>query len=341
MMSPSPGSAPLGARRRLVPPDIGTGIAVTAAVSVPAPRAQPTATAILSALTDAVITTDRAGRVSYMNPAAERACGRSHTDVLGGTLGRLLRRDPRRARRIDDGASDSEPHIYQLICRSGALRSIEVCEAVLADERGLPAGRVFVCRDVGAALALSQAMHHGALHDALTGLTNRRGLLERLQEGLATAERLGKPMAVCFLDVDGLKGVNDSEGHSGGDQLLRSIAHRLSASVRASDTVARTGGDEFVVVLHRLEHARDAAVVTHSLTRRLARPHRIGGKLIEATASMGWGFYPEDGRDAQSLLATADRAMYVAKRARVASCADNRPQPHEDAGGLPGNRLVP
>ena len=334
MQSPSPASpAPLFTRRRAVPP--GMGLASASAARVPVANAQPTATAILSALTDAVITTDRAGRVSYMTPAAEKASGWAHADALGGSLAQLLRRDPRPARRIDDGGGDSEPRVYHLICRSGAQRAIEVCEALRADERGLPAGRVFVCRDVGAALALSQAMHHGALHDALTGLTNRRGLLERLQEGLTTAERLGKPMAVCFLDVDGLKGVNDSEGHSGGDQLLRSIAHRLSASVRASDTVARTGGDEFVVVLHRLEHARDAAVVTHSLTRRLARPHRIGGKLIEATASMGWGFYPEDGRDAQSLLATADRAMYVAKRARVASCADTRPQPHEDAGGTP------
>ena len=308
-------AAPFITRRRAIPPAMG----LTTAADVPAPTAQPTAAAILSALTDAVITTDRAGRVNYMNPAAERASGWIHTDVRGERLARLLRRDPRRARRVEDGSTDSGPRVYQLICRSGAVRTIEVCEAVLADERGRSAGRVFVCRDVSVAAALSEALHHGALHDALTGLTNRRGLLERLQDGLATAERLGTPLAVCFLDVDGLKAVNDVEGHGGGDQLLRSIAHRLSASVRASDTVARIGGDEFVVVLHRLEHARDAAVVTQSLTRRLARPHRIGGKLLAATASLGWGFYPDDGRDAQSLLATADRAMYQAKRARVSA----------------------
>jgi len=290
--------------------------------TMPAPKAQPTALAILSALTDAVITTDRAGRVSYMNPAAQRACGWSHTEVVGGSLARLIRRDPRRARRVDDGRTEADPRVYQLIGRSGALRPIEVCEAVLTDERGQPAGRVFVCRDVSAAVALSKALQHGALHDALTGLPNRRGLHERLQESLASAERLGTPMAVGFLDVDGLKGVNDVEGHSVGDQLLRSIARRLSASVRAADTVARIGGDEFVVVLHRLTHTHDAAVVTRSLTRRLARPHRIAGKRIDATASMGWAFYPEDGRDAQSLLVTADRAMYEAKRARPAGCRD-------------------
>ena len=307
-------SASLITRRRAVPP----GLNLAAGAVVPGAIAQPTATAILSALTDAVITTDRAGRVNYMNPAAERATGWASADVRGGSLARLLRRDPRRARRVGDASSDSEPRVYQLICRSGTLRTIEVGEAGLVDECGQPAGRVLVCRDVTAAVALSQALHHGALHDALTGLTNRRGLLERLQESLATAQSLAKPMAVCFLDIDGLKSVNDSEGHSAGDQLLRSVARRLSASVRASDTVARIGGDEFVVVLHRLEHARDVAVVSRSMTRRLARPHHIGAKLIEATASMGWGFYPDDGRDAQSLLVTADRAMYEAKRARLA-----------------------
>ncbi len=318
MPATSTASGPLLVPRR----DEPSGLRLAATVGVPTATAQPTATAILSALTDVVITTDRAGRVSYMNPAAERVSGWAPTDVLGGPLAQLLRRDPRRSRRVDDGSTHADPRVYQLVCRSGALRPIEVCEATLADERGVSSGRVFVCRDVGAALALSQAMHHGALHDSLTGLTNRRGLLERLQVGLATAERLNTPLAVCFLDVDGLKSVNDVEGHGGGDQLLRSIAHRLSASVRAADTVARIGGDEFVVVLHRLEHVRDTEVVNRSLTRRLSRPHRIGGKLIAATASLGWGFYPDDGRDAQSLLATADRAMYQAKRARVGARAD-------------------
>lgn len=134
MTSPSTASRPpLVTRRRTVPPTMG----VAAAARKPVANAQPTATAILRrALTDAAITTDRAGRVSGLNPAAEQASGWAHADALGESLAQCLRRDPRRARRIDDDGGDSEPRVYHLICRSGALRTIEVCESVLADERG-------------------------------------------------------------------------------------------------------------------------------------------------------------------------------------------------------------
>ncbi|MEP7116528.1 MAG: diguanylate cyclase [Acidobacteriota bacterium] len=320
MPVPARGSAARhGVQHRPHHPDVRVGSSLAEAVPVAPGKARPTATAILRALADVVISADRDGRVTYMNPAAERASGWSLSDLLGGPLQGLLRSDPRRTRRGEDSELNGQPRACQLICRSGALRSIEVSESTLDDERGLNMGRVFVCRDIGPALALSQALQHGALHDALTGLTNRRGLLERLQEGLAIAARRGKPLAVCFLDVDGLKAVNDGAGHSGGDQLLRSIARRLSMSVRASDTVARIGGDEFVVVLPRLEHARDTLAVTHTLTQSLARPHRVAGRTLAATASMGWAYYPNDGCDAQSLLGTADRAMYAAKRQRMSA----------------------
>lgn len=331
MPSPSAGSAPtLLVGRGTVTPDVRFGPAGV----FPAMVGRPTPTAILSALPDAVIVTDGDGRVTYLNPAAERASGWSHADVLGASVSRLLRRERRRALASKNlhVAGDSQP--YQLVSRTGTPRAVEACESVLTDERGLPTGRIYVCRDVGAALALSQAMAHGALHDPLTGLANRRRLLERLQEALTAAARRETPVGVCFLDVDGMKAVNDSQGHDAGDLLLRSIATRLLASVRASDTVARIGGDEFVVVLHRLEHPRDAAPVTRSLTRRLHRPHRVGTRKVRITASMGWAFSSKDGREPQELLVTADRAMYEAKRARAAASVGGpaEPQVHSTKG---------
>lgn len=280
--------------------------------------AAPAASTILHALSDVVITTDRAGRVNYVNPAAERASGRSLSEVVGASLSCLLRQDARRSRRLDDRSGDGDqPGLYLLIDRAGTPRPVETSQAVIADERGVAIGRVFVCRDIGPALALSQSMSYGALHDPLTGLANRRGLLLRLDEALAAAGRAKAPLAVGFLDVDGMKAVNDREGHDAGDQVLQSTASRLSTSVRASDTVARIGGDEFVVVLHRLGHANDAVAVTESLTRRLARPHVVGGRPLHITASLGWAFFPRDGHGSHELLRAADRAMYAAKRARA------------------------
>lgn len=285
---------------------------------VPATR-PPTEAAILRALSDAVITTDGHGRVSYLNPAAERLSGWLPSDLVGVPLSRVLRRDARRSRRLDDGHDDGQPHPYVLIDRRGRPRPVEACESVLTDERGGSSGRVFVCRDVGAALALSQAMSHRALHDPLTGLANRRGLLDRLHEAIASATHAGTSVAVCFLDVDGMKAVNDLHGHDAGDALLQSIANRLSTSVRATDTVARIGGDEFVVVLHRMTHADDTAAVTTSLTRRLARPHTVGGRLLRVDASLGWAHFPRDGHQPPELLRAADLAMYAVKRARAAT----------------------
>jgi len=281
---------------------------------------RPSATAILSALPDAVIATGGDGRVIYLNPAAERVSGWSQADVLGVFVSRLLRRE-RRQEAAATGLVPGQSQPYQLFGRTGSPRAVEASLSVLSDERGCPIGRIYVCRDVGAALAHSQAMSHGALHDPLTGLANRRRLLERLQGALVAAAQTGTSVGVCFVDIDGMKAVNDELGHNAGDLLLRSVATRLLNCVRASDTVARIGGDEFVMVLHRLEQTNDARTVTQSLTRRLNRPHDVGVQLVQITASMGWAFSPEDSRDPHELLACADRAMYTAKRARSGASA--------------------
>jgi len=149
----------------------------------------------------------------------------------------------------------------------------------------------------------------------LTGLPNRMLLNDRLTEAIALARRHQKPLAVCFLDVDGFKRINDALGHAAGDQLLRSIASRLSGALRASDTVCRFGGDEFVIVLSEIEHADHASAVAAKLRDAAAGPHRIDGRDVAVTVSVGAAIFPDHGRDADTLIAHADAAMYEAKHA--------------------------
>jgi diguanylate cyclase (GGDEF)-like protein len=158
-------------------------------------------------------------------------------------------------------------------------------------------------------------MSHLAQHDALTGLPNRLLLNDRLAEAIALAHRRGKPLAVLFLDVDRFKAINDSLGHLAADRILRSVATRLSGALRQSDTVCRYGGDEFVIVLPEIEHMDDAEFVATKLLRAVAEPHRVDAHDVTVTASVGVSLYPDHGRDAVTLIAHADAAMYDAKRA--------------------------
>ena len=129
------------------------------------------------------------------------------------------------------------------------------------------------------------------------------------------AQRHKKPLGVLFVDVDGFKALNDAHGHAMGDRLLRATADRLKGMLRQSDTVCRTGGDEFVVLLSELERAEDAVVVARKLLRASAEPNRLDSTEISLTVSIGISLYPSHGLTADALIANADAAMYVAKRA--------------------------
>ena len=153
-----------------------------------------------------------------------------------------------------------------------------------------------------------------AERDFLTGLPNRALLADRLAQSIALAQRHGKRVAVMYLDLDNFKGINDSLGHSVGDQLLQSTARRLEGCVRHSDTVSRQGGDEFVVLLSEVEAARDAARAAEKLIKAMAEPHLIGDHRLNVTLSIGISLYPDDGADAEAVLTNADTAMYHAKR---------------------------
>ncbi len=155
---------------------------------------------------------------------------------------------------------------------------------------------------------------HIAEHDFLTGLSNRFVLMARLEQAIALAERHGEKVALMFIDLDHFKQINDSLGHVVGDQLLQSVARRLQVCVRASDTVSRQGGDEFAVLLSEVTQAQDAAAIAQKLSEAMAEPHVIDGHHLHATLSVGIAVFPDDCKDADTMIEYADTAMYHAKR---------------------------
>jgi diguanylate cyclase (GGDEF)-like protein len=160
----------------------------------------------------------------------------------------------------------------------------------------------------------NQQLRSVALYDSLTGLPNRVLLNDRLEQAISRAARAGKMCALMFVDLDGFKAVNDSRGHRVGDILLQQVAGRMTDAVRREDSVARIGGDEFVVVLSEVPRKEDAEAVARKLLSELARPYTIDGHAANVSASVGVSLYPADGVEPQALLARADAAMYAIKQ---------------------------
>jgi len=169
-------------------------------------------------------------------------------------------------------------------------------------------------RDITAQKQAAVQIEHMAYHDQLTGLANRRLLHDRMTQAISSAVRRQAHLAVLYLDLDHFKWVNDSMGHPAGDALLLQVAQRLQMCVRAEDTVARVGGDEFVLMLGNIAHAEDAAVMADKLIAALSDPVLIHDEELRITPSIGISLCPQDGRDADELLKHADAALYQAKQ---------------------------
>ena len=159
-----------------------------------------------------------------------------------------------------------------------------------------------------------QQIEYQATHDALTGLPNRTLLADRLQQCMGFADRFGSKVAVAFVDLDQFKLINDSMGHHIGDELLMTMAQRLSKCVRESDTVVRLGGDEFVLLVTSLQKVEDIALSMQRVLAAVAEPCVIEGRDFIVSCSIGISIYPDDGHDSNSLLKQADSAMYKAKQ---------------------------
>lgn len=159
----------------------------------------------------------------------------------------------------------------------------------------------------------SRALESLAMHDALTGLPNRRLLMDRLSSSIAHAHRNKSTMAVMYLDLDGFKQINDSLGHDAGDALLKMVADRLVAAVRQEDTVARMGGDEFVIGLWELNPAEGVDKLVTKVIQAVSQPYRIQDRDVRITASVGVGIYPQHGDAVKKLMKSADLALFEAK----------------------------
>lgn len=280
----------------------------------------------LDSIGDAVVSTDASGCITYLNPVAARMTGWSLQEAAGRPLQNVVRIIDAESRKpvpnplamamLQDETVGLGANCL-LVRRDGHESAIEDTAAPMRDPRGRVTGAVIVFRDVGAAREMSQRMSHLAQHDTLTGLPNRLLLRDRLNRAVEAARRHGHLVSVLFMDLDGFKRVNDSLGHAAGDLVLQSVARRIAAGVRSSDTVSREGGDEFVVLLSEVARAEDAALSAGKLLAAIALPHHVGAQDLRVTASVGIALFPADGADAALLLGRADRALLHAKaRAR-------------------------
>ncbi len=168
---------------------------------------------------------------------------------------------------------------------------------------------------------LTEELRRRALHDDLTGLANRPAFWDRLTHRLDQADRRDAPFAVLFFDLDGFKVVNDTLGHAAGDQLLVEVARRITGLLRAGDTAARVGGDEFLVLLDEVADDDAALTVAQRLNDALNTPYEIGGRTFTTTSSTGVAVGPHGFTTADAVVAAADGAMYVAKRRGGGTCA--------------------
>jgi diguanylate cyclase (GGDEF)-like protein/PAS domain S-box-containing protein len=284
--------------------------------------AQTRAQITLNSIGDAVISVDMHGDVDYLNVAAERmtawsldeARGRPVDDILAivdSVTGRPIVNPLEYILRGDSTASLEDECV--LVDRHGRHLPIEDSAAPIQDWDRQLVGAVMVFRDISRNVALTAKMRHLAQHDFLTSLPSRMLLNDRVALSIALARRSKAYPVLLFLDLDKFKHINDSLGHSVGDQLLQAVAQRLLACVRTSDTVSRYGGDEFVILLADERHPQDAALTAEKILHALATPFLIGEQELHTSTSIGIGVFPFDGTDAATLIKNADTAMYHAK----------------------------
>ncbi len=282
--------------------------------------------AIVDNMVDGVITIDARGRIASFNPAASRMFGYAPEEVIGHNVS-LLMPEPDASRHdsyIDNYMSGKTARVIGVGREvDGRRKSGSIFPMSLAVSRIERHGQpmfIGLTRDITERKRAEAAIERLAFYDPLTGLANRRLLLDRLNQALAASQRSGRHGAVLFIDLDNFKALNDTLGHGMGDRLLLSIAQRLQASLRAQDSVARWGGDEFVVLLQELGSERDPAALhaeaaAEKLLRVLGQPHQLDDVVHHSTPSIGIVLWGDEELSSEELLKRADHAMYQAKAA--------------------------
>ncbi len=278
----------------------------------------PEAAAFLEVTNDAVMITDLSGKITFVNPAFSAMTGYCADEVIGQTP-RMLSSDKQ-----DDEFYDQ---VWGCLLKNGGWEGDvsnrrksgetfiqhETISAI-RDQHGNPTKFITILNDISDKRRLESEIEHRANHDTLTGLANRNLLIERLGQSIKRGRRQEETTAVLFIDLDHFKRVNDKLGHSYGDKLLQEVSIRLQQCVREADTVARQGGDEFVIVLHKIKDIDEAAHVSEKVIAALSLPFSLDGTISTSIgASIGIAVFPNDGSNVDTLFRNADLAMYRAK----------------------------
>jgi diguanylate cyclase (GGDEF)-like protein/PAS domain S-box-containing protein len=274
-------------------------------------------TSVLERSMEAIMICDPTSRILDVNPTFERVTGFSRQDVIGETP-RILRSGRQDGKFYEKMWGEIKTtgmwsgEIYNRR-KNGELYIEWMALNAVYDAAGCITHYVAIFSEITERKAAEERLRYLAEYDALTELPNRSLLLHRLEHSVESAARSELRIAVLFLDLDRFKIINDSMGHEAGDRLLRTVAHRITAVVRSSDTVARMGGDEFVILMSGFHGAADVARLAEELLAVVATPLMLEDQEVSVSASIGIGLFPGDGMQASDLLRNADTAMYRAK----------------------------
>ncbi len=282
-----------------------------------------------------VIITDPEGTIEYVNPKFTQVTGYAPEEAVGKTprilkSGRTSLEEYKRLWETIKSGKDWRG-IFCNRRKDGEIYWESVFISPVKDAEGVITNFIAVKEDVTERRKTEETIHKMAYYDPLTGLPNRILFNDRLTLAIAHARRYKQMVAVMFLDLDRFKDVNDTLGHTVGDQLLKHVAERLKGSVREDDTVARLGGDEFTLLLPGVANVEDASKVAEKIIKTTRRPFKVDGHELYITTSIGVALYPDDGLNSEDLLRNADAAMYHAKEEGRDNCQFYVPTFHAKA----------
>jgi len=272
---------------------------------------------IALSLGEGLIVTDPKGVIQFVNPAAAESLGWNKNELLNKKLSETI-----------DGINTEQSNNSSLIIQGNMPKRVD--DTIFIRKNGAPQhvtyttntfledGKVtqfiITFRDISVRKKHDAQIQHFAYHDYLTNLPNRRLFTDRFSMELARAKREQSNLAIMFLDLDSFKEINDQFGHDAGDEILQEAARRIQQIIRESDTVARMGGDEFILLLPKIEQQADAAIIAKKIVDAISKPIVSGGETHIISTSAGISFFPTDGDDHDTLVAKADYAMYCIKK---------------------------
>lgn len=272
-------------------------------------------TSILHHSPYAIVVTDPQERITLFNPAAERLFGYDAQEAVHHNLRSLLGAPGAPGASTESIAADDQLHEVQYVRKDGSRFIASIIKSALKDDHGTVTGYLGMVSDITELKQAEEKLNHLAHYDGLTDLPNRVLFSQRVVQGLELAKRHQQRLALLYLDLDEFKPINDTWGHAMGDRVLQVIAQRIAACLRASDAVARVGGDEFVVLLMELHSVEDAVQVAQKIRAALIEPMTLDALTLQIGTSVGIAIYPEHGSTEASLTQHADSAMYQAKTA--------------------------